>query len=458
MKYIKSKIFAVLALFTVFSAVLVSCGSTKVDAPSMEEQVEDFTTKSLSNGITITFKQNRGSKIIVVRMIIEGGTSAIDENMGGLEDLTLDLVLRGSEKFPYEKIKQMEYEKSFSLSSSVGKEYSSLGFICIQRDMSEVLELFSDCVLNPQFLESDYSQLMTENSVAIARKEAEPSGALSLALTKTAFQGHPYATTSGITSNTYKNMNLDLVKTHYQSLLNASRIKFVVIGNFSSDLQSDFTVRISEKFGMLSKKAYSAPKIPKIPFGERSPVKIANEQAGESGYITGFFPCPSRNDADYVPFAIATMYLDDLFFSEVREKAGAVYSVNTGVIGGNQLAGVISLYKASEKKNLKKTVVQAINAFNPETVENEIDQYKNKYISSLFSPAQTASGTASTIVSSIEYFDSPDAYLKRVELVQAATAKQVCDAYKKYIEPIAKEDYIRWIIVDSEKNLDDYDF
>ncbi|MBR1537154.1 MAG: insulinase family protein [Treponema sp.] len=458
MKKNKLKILALLSSLTIFSTVLLSCASTKVDTPVLVESVDDFTTKTLSNGITVTFKQNRGSKIIVLRMIIEGGTSALDETLGGLEDITFDLLLRGSESYPYEKIKQLEYEKSFSLSSSVGKDYSALGFTCIQRDMSEVFELFSDCVLNPRFLEADFNQLMTENSAAMKERSSSPNGALSLALTKTAFQGHPYATTTKITEETYKNINLDLIRSHHQSLLNALRLKFVIVGNFSQALQNDFVSKLEIAFGNLSKKQYSEPKIPKIPFSLNGNVKIANEQAGNTGYVAGFFPCPSRSDTDYIPFAIATMYLDDLFFSNVREKAGAVYSINTGVIGGKELLGVISAYKVSDQKNLKNAIMQAFASYSDSELEKDIDQYKNKYISALFSPSQTASGSASNVVSSLEFFGDARAYLKRVEAVQNTTSKQVQDAFKKYLEPIAKENYIRWIVVDGDRNLDDYGF
>lgn len=434
-----------------------SCGSTEVVPVLLEDTVQEFTEKKLTNGIPVYFKQNKGSKIVVFRFIFEGGTGALDDTLGGLEDLTLDMMLRGSEEYPYEQIKQLQYEKSFSFSSSVGKDYSTVGFTCIQRDLIDVITIFGSCLMNPSLSEEDFKQKMKETSVQIARTASDPSGALSLALTKTAFAGHPYSTTRSVTAATYPNMNLDLVRTHYQELMNALRIKIVVVGNFSTDLIADFVTELETNFKSLSKKQFTEPKIPKIPFGVGN-VKVANEQAGDSGYIAGFFPCPERTSADYVPFAILTMYLDDLFFSEVREKAGAVYSMNTGVIGGRELLGVISLYKASEKKNLKKTIMEAFKNFNATDLDREIDQYKNKYISSLYSPAQTASGVAASVVSGVEYFEDPASYLKRIDTVKETTIKQVIDAYKIYIEPIVKQDAFRWVIVDSEGNLSDYDF
>ncbi|WP_407425425.1 hypothetical protein, partial [Treponema sp.] len=67
-------------------------------------------------------------------------------------------------------------------------------------------------------------------------------------------------------------------------------------------------------------------------------------------------------------------------------------------------------------------------------------------------------GVASSVISSMEYLGSETEYLKRSELVEKVTAKQVVAAYKKYFEPVVKENAIQWIVVDGEENLKKYDF
>ena len=457
MKFAKKMLVcAVLALQILSLGVFfTSCGSTKNVEPVHVDSVEDFTRRNLSNGIPVIFKQNKGSKIIVFRMIFEGGTSTIDKSVGGIEDLTFELILRGSNKYSYEKIQQLEYEKSFSLTSSSGKDFSTLGFTCIQRDLAEVLEIYADCFKNPALLEADFNQKMKEAALAISSRKANPSGAMSLALSKAAFEGHPYATTSSITEESYNNITYDLVKGIHQSLMNALRMKIVVVGNFSSDFINSLTSELESAFGSIPRKAFTEPIIPKIPL-HMGVVRVANAQAGNTGYVSALFKAPSRDAEDYIPFAMATLYLDDLFFANVREKAGAVYSINSGVIGGRELMGVISVYKASEKKELKKIICDAINLFDGNVIARDLEQYKNRYISSIFNSSQTSSGTAATIIASMEYHGSESAYLTRSDLVRAVSAKDVIDAYKKYIEPIAKENAAQWIVVDSEENLDDY--
>ena len=103
-------------------------------------------------------------------------------------------------------------------------------------------------------------------------------------------------------------------------------------------------------------------------------------------------------------------------------------------------------------------VYDAILSFDESVFEKKLEQYKNRYISTIFSSSQTAAGLAASVISSMEYFDSESAYLQRADLIHAVNMQQISAAYKKYFEPVAKENAIQWIVVDGEDNLSKYDF
>ena len=128
------------------------------------------------------------------------------------------------------------------------------------------------------------------------------------------------------------------------------------------------------------------------------------------------------------------------------------------VLGGKEFVGVISAYRVSGREQFKKLILNAISSFDEQAVEKKLDQYKNKYISSIFNSSQTASGVAANVISSMEYYGSEQAYLHRSEAIRAVQPAQVINAYKKYFEPVAKENAALWIIVDREENLSEYDF
>ena len=127
---------------TAFSAILFisSCASTKVpESDFYAANIADFRTEKLSNGIPVFFKQNRGSKVVVLRMVIEGGVGCYPSKDGvkldGIEEFAFDLAQHGSKNYSYEDIQSLEFNKRFSITASSGKDYSTAGFTCIQRDL-----------------------------------------------------------------------------------------------------------------------------------------------------------------------------------------------------------------------------------------------------------------------------------------------------------------------------------
>lgn len=439
--------------FVLFCAV--SCAS--VPNSFYNDNKDDFARMTLANGIPVVFKNNSGSRLIVLRLVFEGGSSVIPAELSGIEKMTLELMLHGSTAFSYEDIQQREYERSFSFSAAPGRDYSTIGFTCIDRDVDEVLAIFTDAVLNPAFSSVDFQNALTETADEIARTKADPSGALGLALSAAAFENHPYRSSVSATSESYPNITLDAVQQHHKSLLNSARMKIVVVGGFDAGLKDDIYARLSESFSAVADAGFAPPEIPALG-ADGGTVLVANEQAGAIGHVAGFFPCPDRTERDYIPFAIATMYLDDLFYNQVREENGSVYSIGTGIVGGKKILGVISVYRATEKAELKKQICAAIQSFSEEDIKKNLDQYKNRYISSLFGNARTASGIAASIISSLEYFGSETAYLTRPELVQNVRAEDVCAAYRTYILPVADKNVARWIVVGGAETLGEYDF
>ena len=447
-------------------AFFVSCGSTSGvsgggTSAYYENNIGDFSEAALDNGIPVVFKRNSGSQVSVVRLLIEGGVPFVKYEKGGLEGITLDLMLHGSQNYSYQKIQRIEYEKSCSISSSSSKDYSLVTMGCIKRDFYDVLDVYADSIMNPLFLEKDFNQEMKLCRDNFISKYADPSGRLGYAITAEIFKNHPYSVTSSVNEKSVNNIVLSDVKKHHQSLLNASRMKFVIVGNFTELEESEILAKLNGYFGSIEKGDYVRPEIPPVAFDDRT-AYVECESAGDIAYIEGVFKCPERNDSDYIPYVLASMYVDDSLFKIVREKNSAVYSIGTGIIGARKIAGAISVFKASKGDGLKDMIFEAIDDF-PKTekeVKSKLDSYKNKYITSIFENSQNAGEISSTIVSSLVYRDSATEYLNRTSQVQAVTPSQVLSAYEKYFSPLTKKDSsaVKWVVLTGKESLEKYKF
>lgn len=441
--------------------LFVSCGSTSnVKSAYYESNIGDFSEMKLDNGIPVVFKKNEGSQIAVVRVIFEGGVPFIPYEKSGLEGITLNLMLHGSENYSYQKIMRLEYEKSFSISKSNSKDYSTVSMSCIKRDFAEVLDILADGINNPLFLEKDFKQQMKLEEESLQSSLSDPMGKLGIELTETVFKNHPYHTMNSVNESSVKNISLLDVKNHHAGLLNSSRMKIVAVGNFSDEDEQEIFSKFNEYFGGVGLAGFNKPEIPKITL-DSTKVLVECESAGEIGYAEGLFACPERDSEEYIPYVIASMFIDDSLFKIVREKNSAVYSVGTGIIGAKKLAGAISIFKASKTEGIKGWVTDAIADFpkSEKDVKEKLDSYKNKYITTIFENSQSVGGIAGNIVSSLIYRDSPSEYLNRTAQVQAVSAKDVMDAYDKYFAPLVEEpSKIKWIVLSGKETVGKFDF
>ncbi|MCR5724957.1 MAG: insulinase family protein [Treponema sp.] len=459
---------ATVAAVLASAMLLTACASSPkgpalTGNPYYDDNIGDFSTLSLSNGIPVIFKQQEG-KTAWVGLVITGGVSLYPPEKSGLEDITLSMMLHGSESYPYQEIQRIAYDKSLALSSSAGKDYSLISARFITRDTSAALSLLTDSVLHPLLSTEDFTKVMTEEAEAVQRTLTNPSGILGLELSKSAFKNHPYATSVSPTADTISTITLEDVRNHYESLLNAARFSFVVVGDFTGRAQKQVLELLEAGFGSIGRNELSLEAIPPLA-AENGAVYASCEIAADTGYIAGYFACPERSSDDYVAFALALMYLDDIMFRQVREQHSAVYTIGSGVLGGKQLLGAISVYKATEKQHLKEYIYEAIDSFPDEKeIAESLDYYKNKYITALFTSSQNTGGVAGNVVASLVYNNSPTQYLNRSAQVQAVTAQDIVRVYSRYLaqKPERAENKtanpIRWIVVSGEKSVRQFKF
>lgn len=433
--------------------IFVSCSTTKnveQDAYYLSN-VQKISAYTLSNNIPVIVRKTENSDIVVLRMIFEGGTPLVDSEKSGIESLTLDLCLQGSEKYSFDEIQKIKYENSFSISSHADRDYSVLGFKCLRKDFDTVLDLFADGILNPLFLQEDFDKALKLASQEYMSDMASPMGQLGIELEKAAFENSSYKSKSFFTEESLSSITMKDVFEHHKKLLDSRRIKFLVAGTFENDEEKLLQDKLETFFSKIPSGDFEMPTIQKIPVAGGN-INLKNPNSGNSGYAAGYFDCPEKYDDDYVPFALCLMILDDLLFQKVREEAGAVYSIGCGILGGKELLGYVGAYKVSDRENIISLIQSTFDSFPSEKeLEKILDRYKNKFITEIFKDSQSTSGIVSMMTSSLIYSGSCDTYLKRSAVVQNVTAKEVSECYRKYIPHRNKDGSfsspIRWIMV-----------
>ena len=441
----KAIFFQIFLILSVFSAF-----------PKKNEKIQSLFKETLSNGIPLIVKNNPG-KLVEVRLVFEGGVLLLNEDSAGLDRMTVELMLS--------ELNELADSDGFSTTASFAKDFSALGFRCVDTDFEGVLRSFSEKIVSPNFTEAGFSGLVAKYKGTF-EKETNISSILSDNLRETIFKNHPYGVSQNPTPRSIEKITFSDIIDWHEKLLDSSRIKIFVAGEFI-DSSTEKSADESEKFAKIEtvrslfeeifaagekmkRSDLAIPKVQKIDFEQNENiVAIPTDKAEDDFYAMSYFKVPGRYDSDYAAFAIATMILDEIFLDISREKI--CESAGIGISGGKEIVGIISVYKT--RQNIYEIMDDVLESFPAEReLKFKLKKYKREYIHKLYDTNKTISGLLSNIVLSYEYSDSdPEKYLLRPDEVEGVKASQIVAAYKKYFK--GKENSRKWIVVASEENL-----
>lgn len=428
--------------------------------PFYKSNIGDFETRTLSNGIKLYVKKNRTNRVLNLKLVVLGGSSVVPRAKAGLDGMTLSLLSRGSSAYPYERILDVEYRTSSSISHSSGYDYSSYDLNCIDTYLPELLDIYLDGFLRPAFRPERFEDVRNEAAQAQESRMGDPDQRARYLGTQAIFAGHPYASDPAGTPESLEAVTLEDVKAHHGTLLNADRIFLAAVGDFDVDA---LAAKLESALGAIPKKGpvttVSAP-----PATSGPPILEAHPASEDVAYIQGYFRIPGRQDKDYVPFALAADMLDDLMFNVVREKYGACYSVGAIFRPAAASYGILWIYQASDIEGIRKYVKEAadyltqgklIRSKDPSgqyvlaSVEDRLPAYRSKYVNAVFANQRTNSDIGAQVVRSVVYAGDPADYLRTPDRIAAVTPADIRRVYKTWF----LDQSFRWVIVSDEAGL-----
>ncbi len=428
--------------------------------PFYKANIGDFETRTLSNGIKLYVKRNRTNRVLNLKLVMLGGSSAVPPAKAGLDGTTLALLSRGSASHDYESILDAEYRSSSSISYTAGYDYSSYDLNCIDQYLPELLEIYLDGFLRPAFPADRFRDVRNEAAQAQESRMGDPDQRGRFLGTQAIFEGHPYASDPAGTPESLEAVSLEDVKAHHAALLNADRIFLAAVGNFDVDA---LAAKLESALGGIPRKGPAAP-VGGTAKTSGPPILEAHPASEGVAYVQGYFRIPGRQDKDYVPFALAADMLDDLMFNVVREKYGACYSVGAIFRPGASSYGILWLYQVSDIEGVRRHVKEASDylaagnlirskdaagQYVLASIADRLPAYRNKYVNAVFANQRTNADIAAQVVRSVVYAGDPADYLRTPDRIAAVTPADIQRVYKTWFLGQS----FRWVIVSDEAGL-----
>ncbi|HON12659.1 MAG TPA: pitrilysin family protein [Treponema sp.] len=429
-----------------------------------KENLNNFTTFTLSNGIPVILKRSNASQVFTLTLVLRGGSLLASPQTAGYEQVALQTMTRGSKNYTYEDIQTLLDETSSALAASSTFEYATFSITGLQKYQKTLLSLWADCLINPSFKEQDFAQVLSDAQLALQSKEQDPWTKTAVVMNQEFFGQHPYGNVPEGTMESLGAMKLQDATNWYAQQFSANRIFIVAVG--AVDPQ-ELRKGLESSVAKIPDKKVTLPK--EAPGFSVSSRLVRQEFPASRGlaYLRGDFPAPAPADPDYMALNVGLKMVSDLFFNVVRDKYGATYSPAAYIRAFPVNYGSLVMFKTKVPDKIKSYIDEALADFgrgycvaiDADTAEDPsarvpiseaLPTYKALFVNEYYQSQETIGQQANTIISSVINTGDYRTYLKDMTKIENLSAEQIQQAVSTYV----LKGPITWVVTGSRDMID----
>lgn len=315
----------------------------------------DIQEHTLSNGLRVLLQNDPRVPVVYGNLALLAGCLSETPVTAGLNALLSSLLLKGTSNRSATELAESLEDLGASLRPGAGNNTLLLSTYCLRDDLSPVLDILGDILINPTFPED---ALAREKSAFISRlKEAlnDPASRAFRELRHQLWSGKGYGIPSSGTEESLAGIDRDSILAHHQNSFTAGNLVLALFG----DLDPKTILPVLES--TLGQLPSGGSKIipPTIPTssGEHH-LTLDKEQA----VLAIGYPGLSASDPRRHALELLHSYCSDMagpLFTNIREELGLAYYVSSSMFLGLN-TGLFSFYlgTAPDQLELARTTLE----------------------------------------------------------------------------------------------------
>ncbi len=390
-----------------------------------EEQRGEF---HLKNGIKVIYRRIEPSQIGSLGLFIRGGSLNLNQELMGLEELTLKLMLKGSKKFPKERLEGELNRMGTRFSTDSRYDYSRLSMTFLERYFDRSLEIFSDCVMEPTFDLKELELLKGKLVAGLKRKYANPDDMVWYKANETLMKGHPYINYQEGTPETIGKFTREDLLQYKAKIINAGQVFLVYVGRVDKE---DLQKKLNRSFGKIPQAVYNPPPLPPFTDG-KTEIRIADDPGLPTAYIAGKFAAPPPSHPDFPALWVGMRLLSTNLDLSLRTKHALTYATWSFATNYKRPWGgvYISTSKPNEAIRLIYSEIEGMKKDPPPA--DELRNQITRYITLFYLRNETAESQVQNLgQAEISYGDWRYNY-RWVEKLRKVTPEDVRRVMRKY--------------------------
>ncbi|MFL6465789.1 MAG: M16 family metallopeptidase [Bryobacteraceae bacterium] len=266
-------------------------------------QVPEVKAASLENGMKIFVVERKDLPKVAVTVATRAGSVADPAGQEGLASLAVEAMRRGTQTQKALDLDNKFGDLGTTLESRADREYSTLHFEVLQRNLPQALSMAADVTRNPSFPAEEVEREKKKRLDALAQAENSPNriaqrvGSI-LAFGRDHVYGHPV---QGFRASVGKLKPEDLARFH-TAYWKPGSSALVFVGDISLDQALALSKQSFDSWTGGTAPSISIP--PSHPAGQGKIFLIDRPDAAQT-VISEILPAPTRNAAEYYPFVLA---------------------------------------------------------------------------------------------------------------------------------------------------------
>jgi zinc protease len=294
-------------------------------------------TVKLANGMTLIVVEKHDLPLITASIVANGGGAADPAGRAGLNNLTADLMTKGTTTRSATQIANEVEKLGGSIQSGAGWDSAEVSLEVKSDQIAPALAVLADVTRNPVFaadeLERDRAQ--TIDGVQVQLKD--PGKLASLVATKTAMSGGPYAHALAGTPASLKTITRADVQAAYARTWRPDRATLILVGDITPAAAKAL---VEANYASWRAKPGVAEASVGSPMDAKPRIIVVDmPNAGQAGVVVAR-PGIARSDPDFYAASVANATLGVGFSSrlnqEIRIKRGLAYGAGSGLAARRQ--------------------------------------------------------------------------------------------------------------------------
>src|SRR5690606_29658926 len=284
-------------------------------------------------------------------------------------------------------------------------------------------------IMHPKFAKEDVDRVREQMLAGLREAETSPDGALLTLEERAVYKGHPYANDGSGTIATLSAMTAADLAAYHKEVMRTSQLLLVIVGDIDPELMKRY---VTDSLGKLPRGTYKPTALPPLDFSKPT-LDVLPRSIG-TNYIKGVFAAPSLSDPDYYAMRVAVNVLQQLVYTEVRQKRQLSYAPNAEM--NNLAANTANIYVTAVDANQSvRVMLDQIELLQERTLTNEmIDGMAGQFLTQYYLDQET-NGAQAAELARYELFGggwkNAFQFLERVRKVTAADVNRVSNKYMK---------------------------